>query len=248
MKEFMIHVERIVRPLRASHARKMRMRQELLAHLQAAFDEDRDRCPDEATAAERAMQRLGDPAQLALQLQKTLPLLQRLMYIKVPCHVGLDELERISPVAGMLALIAEGYLSLGALVKSAPFLFSRAAIPGLSLLLVDHPVRFLAGSLVLGFIMFIWMCLCFKFTATVALSVESWRPKHASPLAAGVVGLLSIWTLLAAAMTGHAATISLIGRSVVFSSILLLILTAMGRLIARIPRPEEKWLTLDIAG
>ena len=37
MKELMIHVERIVRPVIATQGRKLRMRMELLAHLQAAL-------------------------------------------------------------------------------------------------------------------------------------------------------------------------------------------------------------------
>ena len=44
------HVERIVRPVRARWQRKVRMREDLLAHLQAAFAEERPRCADDAEA------------------------------------------------------------------------------------------------------------------------------------------------------------------------------------------------------
>jgi hypothetical protein len=247
MKELMIHVERIVRPLHASRARKLRMRQELLAHLQAAFDEEREHCPDETTAVVRATQRLGDPAQLAHQLQKSLPLIEGILYTKVPFHVGLDELERFSPATGMLALIVESYLSLRTLVLAAPFLFSDTA-HRFSNLLVDHPLRCLIGSLALGFIMLIWVCICIKFATTVALSVKAWRLKRVIQCAFAIVGMLAIWTLAAAEIAGQTATISLVGRSVALSSILLLILTSIGRVFARIPRPYEKWLSLDIAG
>ena len=39
MNELMVHVERAVRPVRAGPARKLKMRQELLAHLSGIYDE-----------------------------------------------------------------------------------------------------------------------------------------------------------------------------------------------------------------
>src|SRR5689334_20531134 len=41
MKALMVHVERIVRPVRASARRKLRMRRELLVHLQSAVEQER---------------------------------------------------------------------------------------------------------------------------------------------------------------------------------------------------------------
>ena len=90
MKELMIHVERIVRPLRASQPRKLRMRRELLAHLTAALEEERGRYPDEAGAMVAAKQRLGDPATLAQQLEQSVPRVERLLYTRIQ---SLDWLE-----------------------------------------------------------------------------------------------------------------------------------------------------------
>ena len=72
MKELMIHVERIVRPLRGDVS-KLRMRRELLAHLLAAYDQERlaGRSHDDALA--EAKRRLGDPASLAAELQASMP-------------------------------------------------------------------------------------------------------------------------------------------------------------------------------
>ena len=56
MKALRIHVERVVRPIRASNRRKDRMREELLAHLVGLFDEER---------RERAMTRRPRPARSA---------------------------------------------------------------------------------------------------------------------------------------------------------------------------------------
>ena len=71
MNEFMIHVERIVRPILAKDGRKDRMREELLAHLEAAFEQERTRQPDEGTARGMAIASLGDPAQLRTELQES---------------------------------------------------------------------------------------------------------------------------------------------------------------------------------
>lgn len=73
LKELKTVVERAVRPIRATLARKRRMREELLAHLMAVFDEEAARCGDEQAALEQAKQRFGDPKELAGQLQQSVP-------------------------------------------------------------------------------------------------------------------------------------------------------------------------------
>jgi hypothetical protein len=66
-------VERAVRPLQASMARKRRMRDELLAHLSAIFDEELARHNDPFVAVEAAAQRFGNLSELILELQMTVP-------------------------------------------------------------------------------------------------------------------------------------------------------------------------------
>lgn len=72
-EQHMIIVERIVRPIVASHTRKMSMRQELLAHLEASISEELQRgiTPEEALVI--AQERLGDPVELRSTLQATVP-------------------------------------------------------------------------------------------------------------------------------------------------------------------------------
>jgi hypothetical protein len=77
MKELMVHVERAVRAVRASPARKRRMRQELLAHLTALVEEEKARGGDEGQALARALQRFGDPAGLSRDLEASVPRLER---------------------------------------------------------------------------------------------------------------------------------------------------------------------------
>jgi hypothetical protein len=80
----MVHVERAVRPVRAAEARKLRMRQELLAHLEAACEEEHARLGDREAAQAEAVRRFGDPAAVTAELQASVPLLERVLYTPVP--------------------------------------------------------------------------------------------------------------------------------------------------------------------
>jgi hypothetical protein len=76
MNEFMTHVERIVRPIRGDSS-KLRIRRELLAHLQASFEQEKARGLDDAAAATEAKRRLGDPSALTQELQASIPAWER---------------------------------------------------------------------------------------------------------------------------------------------------------------------------
>ncbi len=73
LRNLKIVIERSVRPIRASIARKRRMREELLAHLTAIFDEEYEKTGNEQAALDRALERFGDPRELSSQLQQTVP-------------------------------------------------------------------------------------------------------------------------------------------------------------------------------
>lgn len=79
MNELMVHVERVVRPVRAGGRRKLRMREELLAHLTAVYDEERARLGDDALALHQAVRRFGNPAELTRELQATVPAVERVL-------------------------------------------------------------------------------------------------------------------------------------------------------------------------
>jgi ATP-dependent Clp protease ATP-binding subunit ClpC len=66
-------VERAVRPVRASVARKRQMREEMLAHLTAIYEEEIETHGDERIAFERAKLRYGDPGRLSQELQSSVP-------------------------------------------------------------------------------------------------------------------------------------------------------------------------------
>jgi ATP-dependent Clp protease ATP-binding subunit ClpC len=71
-------VERSVRPVRASIVRKRKMREELFAHLTVIFDEELARIGDPHAALAQAAQRFGEPAELARELDSSLPSYERI--------------------------------------------------------------------------------------------------------------------------------------------------------------------------
>ncbi|MEN6365643.1 MAG: hypothetical protein ABFC88_02380 [Thermoguttaceae bacterium] len=71
LKELKIVVEKAVRPVRATMARKRQMREELLTHLTAIFDEEVGNLGDEPAALIQAKLRFGDPRELTSQLQQS---------------------------------------------------------------------------------------------------------------------------------------------------------------------------------
>lgn len=88
-------VDRIVDPVRAGEKRKDRMREELAAHLSASHAEELARLGDDEAAVERAIARLGDPAELTRGLQAVVPLLERWACAPVPWLGLLDALDRV---------------------------------------------------------------------------------------------------------------------------------------------------------
>jgi ATP-dependent Clp protease ATP-binding subunit ClpC len=74
-------VERAVRPVRAGTPFKRRMREELMAHLTAIYDDELLRHESPSAALDEAARRFGDPAQLSGELQSALSWHERISYI-----------------------------------------------------------------------------------------------------------------------------------------------------------------------
>ena len=73
-------VERAVRPVRAGTPRKRKMREELLAHLTAIYEEELANQGDPAAAMEAAAGRFGDVAQLSRELDQSVGFRERHAY------------------------------------------------------------------------------------------------------------------------------------------------------------------------
>ena len=71
-------VERAVRPIQASTPRKRKMREELLTHLAAIYDQEQSRLHNPEAALAAAAARFGNPQELSQQLQAALPFHERM--------------------------------------------------------------------------------------------------------------------------------------------------------------------------
>jgi hypothetical protein len=78
LRQLKIIVERVVRPILAGGARKRRMRDELLNHAIAIFEEEVLHGEGTDASIERVRQRLGDPAALSSELQASVGMSQRI--------------------------------------------------------------------------------------------------------------------------------------------------------------------------
>jgi ATP-dependent Clp protease ATP-binding subunit ClpC len=73
-------VERAVRPVRATVLWKRKRREELLAHLTAIYDEEQAELNNPAAAVQAAARRFGDPAELAVELDRSVSASERFGY------------------------------------------------------------------------------------------------------------------------------------------------------------------------
>lgn len=73
MKELMVHIEKAVRPLRATQSHRRKVRQELLEHLQGVYEEEIERLGDHDLAVKSAITRFGPADELSHQLRAALP-------------------------------------------------------------------------------------------------------------------------------------------------------------------------------
>src|SRR5262245_13760917 len=135
MRELMIHVERAVRPLRAEPRWKRRMREELWAHIDALYREELGATGDEGAALARARARFGDPAVVAAELQRSVPVLERWLHSPLPLTRAIDRLlgklrrregERPSRHALRVALLLSGL----SLLLVVPFFVQAVGRPG----------------------------------------------------------------------------------------------------------------------
>lgn len=143
-----IAVERIVRPVRASHPRKLLMREELLGHLTAVFEEECARQEDEPAAVAGAVARLGEPAALSQELQRSLPWYERhLMTCLDPNRSAAWHVRQMIPglvVAHLLVFLFMGWLFWR--LSPAQFWSPEASrFPGLAFLVSSSMLACIAG-------------------------------------------------------------------------------------------------------
>jgi hypothetical protein len=112
LTQLKIIVERVVRHVRASTPRKRQMREELLAHVSAVFEEEWTELGDGRAALERTARRFGDPNELRRQLQDAVPARDciRRFWEGAPGESPLRTAWRLAWVTGVLALVVFGVI------------------------------------------------------------------------------------------------------------------------------------------
>lgn len=120
-----IIVERAVRPVHATLSRKRRMREELLGHVSAVYEEEAARLGDERSAVVATEQRFGNAAELTVQLQASVPWHDRAAwywesFLKKP---GTSPLYRASRLALMTGAGCTVLIGLAFLLGEQPSLF-----------------------------------------------------------------------------------------------------------------------------
>lgn len=153
MNELMIHVERAVRAVHASLARKRRMRQELLAHLTNLVEEEKARGGDDPETLTRALQRFGDPAGLSRDLQASVPRLER--WLSQLCFRGAGESglrygARIAALGAAIMLVGLNLLPLIGVAMGEKWSDART--------MLAHPVQGVIGGYV-----FVSVLMCYGF-------------------------------------------------------------------------------------
>lgn len=112
LEQLKILVERVVRPMRASITRKRKIREELLAHVVAVF-EDEATHGDESAALAQTAQRFGPPEELTRQLQAEVHWKDVLAYcvekfVGTPTHEPV--IRRAARYAGLVAVFVALFL------------------------------------------------------------------------------------------------------------------------------------------
>jgi hypothetical protein len=98
------HVRQAVDPIPASPRRKRAMREELLAHLIGAFEQELTSTGDPTTAAGAARKRFGNLETIRDELRQSVPLFERLIFI----HFSLLEPPMLKWILVGIACVAVG--------------------------------------------------------------------------------------------------------------------------------------------
>ena len=254
MKELMIHVEKIVRPVRATQRRKLQMRRELLAHLQAALEEERAGRADEVAALAAAKARLGEPADLTRSLQRSVPRLERVLLARVPVLGWMNRLEQEFGGRFGMRGMSTGQQLLLALGTEA-ILFGPLILLGLRLvkkyravllLALGEPTRQREAGLLLADVLLLVM-LWAAFSIAEAAANGRWRGRSLAGVAL-IIGSLVAWPAVIVGMVaGQPIDILDLLMGLVAGILASLMIAGLGRWVGSLRNPYREWLILDVA-
>lgn len=251
MNTFMVLVERAVRPVQAGPKQKLRMREELLAHLMAIYADELVHRGDDSAARAEAVRRFGDPTALAAELQASVTLRDR-----IDAHLdrafgwrpGESAAWYSARLAGLVALVFVGLFLLWACAGVAA---NPALAPSVPVVL-----RWWAAILVLGpgtvFLMSLLYIRIRDSLHGAFGSPRSWRHAVGYAALSSLVMLATgvTLTLLMVLDMGKAANQLTSTRSLVFSAAAWVFMPLFMVAYARKAGPGEirhvEWSSLDV--
>jgi hypothetical protein len=253
MNELMVHVERAVRPVRARPARKLKMRQELLAHLTGIYDEELARRGDPAAALAEARHRFGDPAALTRELQDSVPAAERVLSARVP---GVNRLAAIQRLCARRPGESEAHYRVrsavwqGVLLTSLALLTAVARAAGSGWTLDSSELRVMAGCLaVLAVVNSTFMYLVAAMGRAVSddLGPTALARAVAYGAAALVVTTASAPVSLRLLLGTGPYPPNVVERGAVVTTVVLVGLAALLRFDAVKKRRQAEWTALEIS-
>jgi hypothetical protein len=252
MKELMTYVEGIVRPVRAFAPRKLRMRRELLGHLQDALQDEQQQHPEDgSTALDRARRRLGDPKGLTSQLQQTVPFVERLLMAKLPLP---KKLERAEERAGRYMYGDSGAMTMRHQAALA-FLAGCFVAPWYAPKSVRDSIQHTGTPahltlFFIGLMASLWLLL-FVASRMVRSAAEPaprlWRPRVLKWTAILFALQIAYLFFIAAASADRLPTARDLVIGVVVIVPVLLSAILLARKIAHLREQYDEWMTLDLS-
>lgn len=239
-------VETVVRPIRARHSRKRRMRDELLGHLSAIYEEELQRLGDEKLAMAQVRSRFGEPAAVSREICKSLSW-------REPIHYVLEQQGWRKPRESILHFVCKHVLFCTAV---------WVGLMGLGLIRLMMPPAGTPGEfrvLVKLFVVMGIVSTIFSSAFVIVLtqlsealhgseSCRSWRRVAvwgglAILLVPGLMGLL--WGVL---LSDYTLPVSAIVASFVASPLTLGLALLTSRQVQAERSYEEEWASLEIVG
>jgi hypothetical protein len=212
MKALRSEVERVVAPLQANPWRKNRIREELLAHLTALYEDEVARNAEPLQSLAAALARFGEPAELTRNLQATVPLAERVLCYRFPGNAWTDRRPTETAIAHIFrtaryatACVAISNLVLIGVVAVIAQFASRRPVPEKPPLV--NVAAFLALCAFVQCLLIVIPPLCGELIhrqASLYLTSRDyrWRARHAALVAVGLLLATATGTLAAAVVTG----------------------------------------------
>lgn len=252
MKELMTYVEGIVRPVWAFAPRKLRMRRELLGHLQEALEDEQQQHPEDgSTAIERARKRLGEPVELTRQLQQTVPALERLLMTNLPLPKKLEQAEqraarRMYGKCGPMTFGHQAALAFLAACCVAPWYAPQSVRDSIQQTGAPaHVTLFFIGILVSLWVMLLVSARMVR--AAAEPTPRLWRPRVLKLMATSFALQIAYLFFIAATAADHLPTVRDMATGVAVIVPVLLCVILLARKVAHLRQKYDEWMTLDLS-